>query len=182
MKTLLHPEPGEARTFRTLPLAVLAWLEATALKSELAPYLKRARDDDRWYVCRGEEAFGPVPFEKIMRLLLRGEGSLPVLHESEAALEPAPWRAIAYRSWPLGRFAANAWIVGFWAAVVALGFVIVSIATPIAARAVVGMLYLVAVTAFGVWRFFGARRGAAPALEEQEFSADSEPMAEPEAE
>ena len=39
---------------------VLAWLETVALKSELAPYLKRSRQSDGWYVSSDDQAFGPV--------------------------------------------------------------------------------------------------------------------------
>ena len=179
MTTTLHLDIDEARSLRTFPLDLLAWLEATALKTELAEFIKRARTGDRWYVSRDGAAFGPVPFGKIMRLLLRGEGPLPVLHESEAELEPAPWRTIAYRTWPLSPLAATAWVVGFWLLAIGAGFVAVSLACPLSLRRFAGPAYLVAVAATGVWLGLRARRTAAAAAEAGE---NAEVLVESEAE
>ena len=173
MTTTLHLDIEETRSLRTFPLALLAWLETTALKIELAEFIKRSRTEDRWYVSRDGAAFGPVPFAKIMRLLLRGEGPLPVLHESEAEMEPAPWRTIAYRTWPLSPLVATAWVVGFWLLAIGAGFVAVNLACPLSLRRFAGPAYLVAVAAAGVWLAWRARRVAAPA-ENAEALAESE--------
>jgi hypothetical protein len=159
----------------TIPLALYAWLEATALKIELAPYVKRARECDRWFVSRDGEVFGPVPFSKIMRLLLGGESPLPVLHESEAELDPAPWRTIAYRPWPRSPLAAMVWTVGFWGLAIGAGYVVVNLACPVAARRFAGPAYLVAVATWGVWLGLRARRMAASAeiVESAEAPAES---------
>ena len=178
MTTPLHHDIDETRSLRTFPLALLAWLEATALKIELAEFIKRARTGDRWYVSRDGAAFGPVPFGKIMRLLLRGEGPLPVLHESEAEMDPAPWRTIAYRTWPLSPLAAKAWIVGFWLLAIGVGFVAVNLVCPLSLRSFAGPAYLAAVVAAGLWLGWHARRTAAPAELEEDVESLGESPAE----
>ena len=178
MRTTLHLDIDETRSLRTFPLALLAWLETTALKIELASFIKRARECDRWFVSRDGEAFGPVPFSKIMRLLLRGEGPLPVLHESEAEMEQAPWRTIAYRTWPLSTFAATVWTIGFWLLAIGAGFVVVNLACPVSVRRFAGPAYLVAVAAAGVWLSLRARRAATSA----EATPDPESLVELETE
>ena len=178
MTTPLHLGIDETRSLRTLPLTLLAWLETTALKIELAEFIKRARSDDRWYVSRDGAAFGPVPFAKVMRLLLRGEGPLPVLHESEAELEPAPWRTIAYRTWPLSPLVATAWVVGFWLLAIGAGFVAVNLVCPLALRRFAGPAYLVAVAAAVLWLGWRARRTAAAAEAGDEVEAPDQPALE----
>ena len=178
MKTQLHLGIGESRSLSTFPLAVLAWLEATALKMELASFIKRSRECDRWFVCRGEQIFGPVPFGKIVRLLLGGEGTLPVLHESEAGQEPAPWRAISYRTWPLNEFTAKVWTIGFWMLAVAIGFAVLSLACPVAIRSGVGAAYLVAVGALGGWLGVRSRHNSAPVEHDREDPAEAAPEPE----
>ena len=178
MTTTLHLDIDETRSLRTFPLALLAWLETTALKMEFAPFIKRSHECDRWFVSRDGAAFGPVPFSKIMRLLLRGEGPLPVLHESEAEMEPAPWRTIAYRTWPLNAFAATVWTIGFWLLAMGTGFVVVNLACPVSARRFAGPAYLVAIAAAGLWLSLRARSTAASA----DGSADAEPLDQPELE
>ncbi len=160
MTTQLHLGIHETRSFRTFPLTILAWLETTALRMELAPFVRRSRECNRWFLCCGEETFGPVPFGKIMALLLSGQGPLSVLHESDAALDPAPWQAINYRAWPMNTAGAIAWIAGCWLLAVGLGFVVVTLACPVPARPIVGTAYLVAIVAGGVWQ--GLRVPCAP--------------------
>ncbi len=179
MTTRLHLGIDETRSFRTLPLTILAWLEATALKFELTSFIKRSRESDRWFLCRGDETFGPVPFDKIMRMLLRGEGPIPVLNESEVEMEPAPWHTINYRAWPVNAVAAVAWIAGFWLLAVGFGFVVVTLACPVPARPFVGAAYLLAVAGIAVWL---SLRGCHAAASGQETHADSEALAEGEPE
>ena len=178
MTTTLHLSIDETRSLRTFPLALLAWLEATALKIELAEFIKRARAGDRWYVSRDGAAFGPVPFGKILRLLLRGEGPLPVLHESEAEMEPAPWRTIAYRTWPLSPLAAKAWIVGFWLLAIGVGFVAVNLVCPLSLRSFAGPAYLAAVAVAALWLGWRARRTAAHAELAEDVETPDEPAVE----
>jgi hypothetical protein len=175
MTTRLHLGCDEARTLLAYPLTTLAWLETMALKTEMAPYLRRSRGSDRWYVCQGDETFGPVPFAKIMRMLLRGEGPLPVLHESDVDQQPPPWRVLTYRTWPMGTAARIAWIAGCWLFAVCAGFVIVSLATPLSARPMVGAVYLALVAAAGVWLGVRARGTADSPQTEPETPADGEP-------
>lgn len=162
-RCLLCLDLEESRSLRTWPLTLLDWLETAALKIELAPYVKRARQGDRWFVSHDDEVFGPVPFRKIMRLLLRGESPLPVLHESEAELEPAPWRRLAYRAWPRSPLAARVWSIGVWGLAIGVGYVAVNLACPVTVRRFAGLAYLVAVAAWGVWLGLRARRTAASA-------------------
>lgn len=163
------------------PLSILAWLEAAGLRSELAPFIKRSRASDRWFLCLGGETYGPVSFDKVQRMLLRGEGPVSVLHESDVEADPAPWHALNYHAWPVNRGAAIAWVAGFWLLAVAVGFVAVTLASPVAARAVVGAAYLVAILGAVVWLGLGARRAAATVPDEAE-SPDAEPSPEGETE
>lgn len=174
MTTWLHLGIEETRSFRALPLTILAWLETTALKFELTSFIKRSRESDRWFLSRGEETFGPVPIEKVLRLLLLGEGPIPVLHESEVEMEPAPWHLINYRPWPLNAVAAIAWIAGFWLLAVGLGFVVVTLVCPVPARPFVGAAYLLAIAATGIWL---SLRGPRATTSESETPADAEPPA-----
>ena len=168
MTTRLHLGTDEARSLLSAPLTLLAWLETTALKSSLGAFLRRSRESDRWYLCRGEQTSGPVAFGEILNALLRGEGPVHVLHESEAALEPTPWHALNYRAWPVNPFAALGWIIGTWLLAVGLGYVVVTLACPVAARTIIGLVYLVAVVAAAVWvgwRARGSIRPVVPATE-----------------
>ncbi len=162
MKTRLHLGTDEARSLLSSPLTLLAWLEATALKSSLSSFLRRSRVSDRWYLCRSNETSGPVGFGEILSMLLRGEGPVHVLHESEAASEPAPWHALDYRAWPVNPAAALAWIGGTWLFTVALGYVVITLLCPVGARTIVGIVYLVAVLAAAIWIGLSARGRALP--------------------
>ena len=162
MTTPLHLGCDEARTLLAYPLTTLAWLETTALKMELAPFIRRSRESDRWYLCQGEETFGPVPFAKIIRMLVRGEGPFPVLHEKDTALDPAPWRVLSYQNWAMGLAVRIAWITGCWLLAGCAGFVAVSLASPVSARPIVGAVYFLMVAAAGVWVGLSARRSNPP--------------------
>lgn len=174
MNTQLHLGIDEARSIFTFPLTILAWLETTALKMEMATYIKRSRETDAWYLSRDDQAYGPVPFDKIIRMLLRGEGPIPILHQSDAELDPAPWHKISYRAWPVNTAVRVGWLVGFWLLAVAVGFVVVSLVCPVSVRTIAGTAYLAVVGVAGVWLCIQARRTPTSPQLDLEPTADGE--------
>ena len=178
MTTRLHLSGEEARSLLAFPMSILAWLENTALKMELAPFIKRSRAEDAWYLSRGDGAFGPIPIARIVRMLLRGEGPFSILHASEADADPAPWHPLNYHPWPLGRGAASAWIAGFWLLAAAAGFAVVGLVVPVGIRTIAEVAYAVAVGGAAAWVGLDARRGASPpetASEPPDGEAEAEP-------
>lgn len=179
MTTRLHLSGEEARSLLAFPMSILAWLETTALKLELAPFIKRSRGEDAWYLSRGDGAFGPIPIARVVRMLLRGEGPFSILRASEAEVDPAPWHPLNYHPWPLGRGAAIAWIAGFWLLAAAAGFAVVGLAVPVGIRTIAEAAYAVAFVGAAAWVGLDARRGAAPPPE-TDGEAEAAPEAEPE--
>ena len=151
----------------SLPLALLALADMMTLRRDYAHLLRESREQNRWFVMRGKERLPrttsgwrlgpPQRFQEVLSRLARGEGPLAVLREAEAEQEPAPWHTLEFQASVSNRATALAVIIGFWAVMVFLGWVVVAVLAPRESSALWESGYCIGAVALVVWLSFPAK-------------------------
>ena len=121
--------PNENLTHELFAVRLLRSLEMQGLKFDYSR-LKKEYSTDAWWIYIGEEVTGPHALDEVLLFLLKGGGSVAVVHESLSQEEFTPWRTLSYRPVWLNPLANFFWKIGFGAAVASLIFAIVAFLIP----------------------------------------------------
>lgn len=154
------PEPPQDHA-----AALLRWLELQGLILDQAR-LRKTHPSDAWWVVmpEAEEVTGPHEFRGVLAALVEGAGPIQIVHDSQAAMEDAPWTTLQYRPLWLNPKTLPLWRVAVWTLAAFLAYILISVVTPPAGHWLVNVAFVLSAGGLLARRFWARLEEPQPLL------------------
>ena len=137
------PEDNAKEPQHDRATTLLRWLELQGLILDHAR-LRKTHPSDAWWVVmpEAEEVTGPYEFRGVLAALVEGAGPIQIVHDSQAALEDAPWTTLHYRPLWLNPQVLGFWRGALWALAALFAYILVTSAIPPAGHWLVNIAFV----------------------------------------